>query len=242
MAGMGCFWLAPELGRGSLQRRQLQACVQKAVFGPIPLQRQQRGGVIVEAKAVRGGQMPECPLTGHVWPETEVQGTFCLRSQQRGLVKAIGKLPFFACGCHHGSQHAADEVQLSGLCLQECSATCSAKWPQQHRTGLILTCFAFPGAAPSMTYLGTAAGASAAAEKSEAAPWPAESLCPGQPCAEASSGAPAICFICMVSWHLTCQRSHLHDMQAAATTEKPKARSNQYELQTLTTWLLKVRP
>ena len=39
----------------------------------------------------------------------------------------------------------------------------------------------------------------------------------------------------------TCQRSDLHDMQAAATTEKPQAKSSQYELQTLTTWLLKVR-
>ena len=44
----------------------------------------------------------------------------------------------------------------------------------------------------------------------------------------------------MVSRHLTCQRSHLHDVQAAATTEKPQAKLNQYELQTLTTWLLKV--
>eukprot|EP00891_Asterochloris_glomerata_P002934 jgi/Astpho2/2934/Aster-01076 len=32
---------------------------------------------------------------------------------------------------------------------------------------------------------------------------------------------------------------HLHDMQAAATTEKPQTKPSQYELQTLTTWLLK---
>ncbi len=61
------------------------------------------------------------------------------------------------------------------------------------------TCFAFPSAARSMTSLATSAGASTAAERREAVPWPAESVRPGQLCAEASVGAPAICLVCILA-------------------------------------------